>query len=340
MADKIIFTGGELDCVRIMSGSPIEGGSAGVQYDSAYARCAIRHPLTTDVTRGMFIDESSAYVNVVTGETLWFHMEFMIDNDAASVINLWELIDVATGFPFLAIRCTSQNVLALVGNTNTGASPTWTPIVSFSQANATKHEFDIKWTLGSPHQVEIYQNRNFLGSGSFTQAAATSIGGFQCRALSSTRAFNISQILATTGIPTVGSKVMSSRASGAGNSNTMVSGVFTDINETVTSDLTSMISDTAGQKFTLAMSDITVPTGYTIKSVFTWSRAKHGGADPDNLKHLIRASGVDYQSPSLAGINVGYMPLGAQWKQHPVGPGNWSNALFNAMEVGAESSNT
>lgn len=337
MANKIIFAGGELDSMQIISGNPVESTTAG-NFSSGYARLAISCPTSTDIVRGLFIDGSSALVNAVTGETLWFHCEHKHAADSSTVQNWIEFIDTATGYPYLSVRCFAQNFVSLAGNTGTGASPTWTELTGtrITHNGSTLNTFDISWTLGSPHSVSFYVNNNLVATATFTQASATSIGGFTCRGHGSNRTLYYSQLMATTGIPTVTGKVYSARASAAGASNTFASGAYTDITEAVLSDATTMTSTAAGQKYTLTCTDIAVPTGYTIQSVFVWARAKNGGASPTNLKSVIRQGGTDYSSPNMVGMGIGFMAVGAQYATNPAG-GSWTQTNFNSIELGAES---
>ena len=326
-----------MDCLRITQGSPAEVTSAGT-YDATYCRCAVSMTDDAAGARGYFVGPTSALDNVVTGETMWWHCEMQFAEDASTVRDIIQFIDVATGYPWLSIQSGPQGYVSLRYNSGTGAVPVWTiiPGTQIYHNHATKNVVDIMWTLGSPHTAALYWNNNFLASGTFTQAGATSIGGFTLRALSDSRPSRWSQMLCTVGIPTVLAKVLSARPSAAGNSNTFASGVFGDISEIVYNDVTALMSSAAAQKYTMACSDITVPTGYTIQSVFLWARAKHGGASPTNLKQVIRSSAVDYPSPNGVGMNLGMHPIGAQFATNPAG-GAWTQATFNAIEIGGES---
>jgi hypothetical protein len=337
MANRIIFAGGEIDCLRITSGSPVEVTTAG-SFDPTYARCSISMTSDSELARCYFIEPDSSLANVVTGETLWFHCEVQMAEDAGVNRGLMELIDNATGYAYFAFRCPSQNNICVAGNTGTGAVPVWTTLAgsTVTHNHSARNIVDMMWTLGSPHQIAFYWNNNFMASGTFTNAGAVSIGGFTLRAMSDSRASRWSQFLVTVGIPTVLAKVFSARPSAAGASNTFASGVFGDISEIAYNDVTALASNAAGQKYTMACSDITVTTGYTIQSVFLWSRAKHGGASPTNLKQVIRSSGVDYPSPNGIGMNIGMHPIGAQFATNPAG-GAWTQTNFNAIEIGGES---
>lgn len=333
---KSIFAGGEMDSVQIVSGTPTTDTTAS-RFDSTYARCAITVSGSA-VLRGYFLDESSAYTSVTTGQSLWFHIEAAHQIDSGNVTNVIELID-SSNQPWVSIRQVAQYNFAVAWNSGTGGSPAWTEITAtrFNHNGSTRNIFDLKVTLGSPHSVEMYLNNNLVGVGTFTQASLTSLSRFNLRPAESNRSMSYSQIYVTEGIATVGAKVNSRSASAAGTTNTFTSGAYTDVNENVHNDTTNMSSNTAGQVYTHAYQDTTVPGGYGIRSVFTWARGKNGGLAPNNFQHACRNGGTDYFSPNVAGIGIGYMPLGAQWANDPATSAPWTQTGFNNAEFGGKS---
>jgi hypothetical protein len=194
----------------------------------------------------------------------------------------------------------------------------------------------VKLVLGSPHQYEVYHANSLVMSGTFTAAGFTSCSQVQLTGNASNMYCSWSEVLVTRNIPTVLAKVNSRVASGAGNVNNWT-GAYTDVNEATISDATLLSTVNVGDKFTFAMQDAAaVPTGFGIRSVFQWSRAKVSGAAPNNLKHVIRQSGVDYDSPNVAGINYGLGPVATNWGANAPGGGAWSKTIFDAIEMGAK----
>lgn len=333
---KYIFAGGEIDCVRIRGGTPSDQASAGY-YNATYSRSGIRC-YDIDVIQGYFINDADALVDVVTGETLWFRINAVHAIDGGNNINFIELKDKATDYAWLALKQVAQFYWAVAYNSGTGAVPVWTEIAAtrFNHNGSGENRIVVKWTLGNPHSVDLWVNENPIGSGTFVQNSAVSIGCFRGQGFAGNRNIHFSQIAASEGINLVGSIVASARATAAGNSNTFAVGVYTDVNELTHNDTTVMQSPTAGQAYTLTYSDIAVPAGYAIGSVFTWARGRNDGISPLNFKHVCRRAGADTDSNNVANIQVGFMPLGAQWAADPAG-GNWNQANFNAAEWGGKS---
>jgi hypothetical protein len=225
-------------------------------------------------------------------------------------------------------------------NSGTAASPVWTSVgTSITSAGNEKLNYDVALTLGSPHSFTIYKGNSVVSSGTFTQALLTTLDRVRFGAAHSTTSADIgtgiSQVLCTEGISTVGAIIPTVKATGAG-ANTGWSGAFSDVNEIGTNDATTQAAVSAGLKSTHAMSDITVPAGFEIRSVFNWTRAKNDGTAPNNLKSVIRQGGVDYSSGNVANIGLGYGPVGARYDTAP-DSSNWTQAIFNAIEAGYES---
>lgn len=335
MANETLFGGGELDSLTIVGGSPSE--SAAAVFDGSYARRAI---LTTDqnaIVRHNFLDSSSAVATVVTGETIWVHFEVYFGG-TANTQQIVKLLD-SSNQPWFAIQGGgTTGTLRAAYNSNTGASPTWTALGAgaFTTGSDAVKRFDIKLTLGSPHSYEVYYADNLVASGTFTQASLTALAGVQYNGFSDGTDCYWSQMMATRGLGTVTGRVNTRAFSAAGNSNNFTSGAYTDINEGALNDATAMVSDTAGQVYTLTIDDTTVPAGMYIPSVFTWARGRNNGASPTNFQHAIRRSSTNYFSPNVANISASYGPLGANWATDPSG-GAWSQAGWNAAELGGKS---
>jgi hypothetical protein len=343
MADEVLFAGGRRDSLLVTGGSPVEVTTSG-RFDSTFADSAILLQPTDSVQHGLFTQTGGVLSSdtVVEGETLFVHFE-QFNASAASgsaSINLVDFRD-SSGFPWLAVRgAGTPDTYVFVFNSGTGASPVWTAIgANFTLTRSALLELDIVLTLGSPHTATLYVGRSILRTGTFTQALLTNIAAIRygSPANSGTAANNthISQMMATRGISTLGAKVRYSRATGAG-ANTGWSGTHTAVNEAVGSDATLQNAATAGLISTHAMGDVTVSAGFEIKSVFHWLRAKNDGTSPNNIRSVLRSSGVDYATGNLSGMGLGYGPVGARYDTDPLG-NNWTQSVWNAIEAGYES---
>ena len=341
MANELLFAGGRLDSLSI-GGVPLEVTTA-PYFDTGYADCALQLFSSDTVTATLVASASGVLsaTTVITGEILFVHFEDyhkgLTNTNTTNNISICELRD-ASGFPWLAIRTNSVNGnYGLYYNSNTGASPTWTQIgTTWTPANSTNFTHDISLTLGSPHSVNWSVNGNLYISSTFTQALLTAIRDVKFTGSSTTLGngiHHLSQILCTRGISTIGAKVKTSRATGAG-TNAAWTGAATNVNEAINSDATQDTTPTAALKQSYAMGDVTVPSGFVIQGVFHWLRAKNDGSAPANIQSLIRSGATDFATGNLSGISTPYTPVGARYDTDPNTSLAWTQAGWNAAEAG------
>lgn len=332
MADEILYAGGRLDSVEI-AGTVTEITTTG-HFDSSYCDAAISCANSTAIWTARMRDSSFALTTVVSGETGYFHCEARFGGNATTAANLFWIED-SSGFPWVAFRSTtSSGVYGFYYNSGTGASPTWTLIGStFALAQNTKFRLDIKVTLGSPHSAEFSVDNSLTASGTFTQASFTNVRSMRGAGLF---ANSFSQLMATRGISTINGNVKYSRATGAG-SNSGWTGAATNVNEAINSDATVDSTTTAGVKQTYAMGDVTVASGFAIKAVFQWLRAKNDGTAPNNIKSVIRSGGTDYSSSNLGSLGTSFGPVGMRYDSDPATSVAWTASGWNAAEAGYES---
>jgi hypothetical protein len=330
---KVLFAGGRLDSVVVAEGSPTEDSNFTGGYNTSYADCSIRIQNNMAIS-AIFRDTSNAPVDVVTGETLYFHWDMYTGISISNTVVL-EFRDSA-GQPWLSVRSVSS-AFGLYYNSGTGASPTWTLVGStFSTPSSVLATYDIKLTLGSPHTVEAYKNNNLVASGTFSQALLTALRNATPIDKASDDLY-FSQLLATEGIPTINAKVKYTRGTAAG-ANSQWTGTVSDVNEPVNSDVTVNTASAAGLRQTYAMGDVTVPVGYVISSVFHWMRGRNDGTAPTNIKSVVRSGGTEYlQASNAPGIGLGFSALPARWDTNPNTSTSWTAATWNAVEVGYES---
>lgn len=331
---QILFAGGRLDSVT--AGTGVSEDTTAGRFDSTYCDAALLCSATTALVQATLVDSTGTPTNLTSGQTGYFHFEVIPISSTGSVGNWWWLTD-SSGFPWLAIRSTGTgNVYTLSYNSGTGASPVWTTIgSSFTVPSATRSAIDIVLTIGSPHTAAIYLNGSLLVTGTFTQASLTTIRTLNLQSIGSQgNACAYSQILCTEGISTISAKIKYSRATGAG-SNSAWTGAATNVNEAVNSDATIDQATSAGLRQTYAMGDVTVPSGYAIKSVFYWVRAKNDGSTPANIKASLRSGATNFDGASnLAGIGIGFAPLLQRYDTDPATSAAWTQTGWNAAEAG------
>lgn len=336
MPNEILFAGGRFETVSVVGGVVNQVTTAG-RFDSNYADQALNHNTFTGQSQsGLYTVTGNILTpRTVTSGTFYTHYDHYgaLYGGGAPGTNMVELVD-SNSHPWFAIRGVNGSLFGIHYNTGTGASPSWTIIGSTSAiGNNTLESFDIEFIFGSPNTVNVYRNGSLWRNGTFTQGLFTNIAGVRYGQSGNDGMY--SQLLSTEGISTIGAKVRTIRATGAGTTNQW-SNTHTAVNEVTASDLTVQSAATAGLKSTHAMGDITVPTGFEIRTVFNWMRAKNDGAAPNNIKSVLRQGGVDYATANLSGVGVGYASVGARYDLAPNGT-NWTQSELNAIEAGYES---
>lgn len=338
MVAEVIFAGGRLDSVAPFGSVSVQVGSSSTR-DTAYADSTLVIDGSSSFADCQFVTAAANLLSattVVTGETLWCHFDFYNDSTISSTGFPALVIYDSSGFPWFRAINSSSTILQFQYNSGTGASPVWTNVGgTWDYAGQARYTCDLKLTLGSPHSFEFSVASSLQMSGTFTQASFTNATKWRIYGFGSAET-QFSQLLCTRDLSTIGAKVKYCRATAAG-ANTGWAGAYTDINEGVNSDATAQSAATAGLKTTHAMGDVTVPAGSEIVSVFHWLRGKNDGNAPNNIKSVLRSSGVDYSTGNLNGIGTSYGPIGARYDQDPATSSNWTQSGWNAVEAGFES---
>lgn len=331
MADRNLYAGVKAGFLRVTAGTIADVTTAG-SFDSTYVDSSVSVGVaSTNVAMCDFIDSSGASDAAVTGETLWVHFEHYCDGNEGTAGNSVTIVN-GSDQPWLSFRATgTSGQYGLYYNSGTGGSPTWTSLVTGLSGGSTRIIVDIKVTLGSPHSYEIYVGSSLAGSGTFTAASFTSADALELRGSQTfTRTRTYSQVMACVGYCTVGGKVPSLKASGAG-SNSGMTGAYTDVNEAIGSDASLVTSGTAAQKTTFAMSDLpSLASGLVVTDLWHSFRAKNDGTNPTNLKSVKRVGGVDTSSSNVSGIGTGFGGFTVRYS-------GLSVSDINGMELGWES---
>jgi hypothetical protein len=331
---QVVFAGGELESIQVISGTPTEQAAGGispsrgiiVMTGAAVARCN-------------FVDNGGAATTVTTGQTLFVHFMFS-PRVAGGTTQDVMLIRDSSGYPWVKILSIGfgSGQLVIYGNTGSGASPSWTALHTDTFNATQNYTYDVRVFIAANgiHEVEwsIDQTRVVLDT--FTNAAFTNAASFDISGIGGAYQVYYQQLLATQGLSTIGAQVATSTLSGAGNQNTWGTGTYTAINEIPLNDATVMSTTNAGDVATFACTDITTPSNYFIPCVFVWTRGKNSGTTPANIQTVFRISGADYASASLANTGVSYTNQPTRYDQAPSGV-PWTDVIFNAAERGVKS---
>lgn len=344
MPDEVLFVGGRRDSITVIAGTVTED-TDNTTFNNTYSDCSLR--ISGDSNRFKFdlYSETSNALSKVTlsgaGSRLFVHFVFRYGASLGTSNRMFQLVD-SDGFPWFGIRgsvnAPGSSNFNIFWNSGTGASPTWTELGTGITIPGGVNAWDVEFTFGSPHSVNVYINGSIWRSGTFTQALFTNVASVEFGGISSgggQPTLWFSQFIATDNVSTVGSFVRTSRATGIG-ANVGFTGNHTAVNEVVGTDTTVQSATTAGLRTTHVMSDVSVPPGLEIRAVFHWLRAKNDGNAPNNLRSVLRSGGIDYVTPNMPLINVGYSPVGARYNVDPLGT-NWTETVWNNIEAGFES---
>lgn len=330
MANRWLFAGADLGCIRVLAGTPTTNTSAGTRNgtysdSSIFARSDIR--FATD-----FVDSAGASDAATTGERLEMRFYAQIDDHTTNG-NFWEALN-GSDQPWLAIRSPSSGVYGLYYNSNTGASPTWTLIGSTTSLANGNYYFNVWITLGSPHDAGWAVNDAQIDTGTFTQASLTSLDAMHFRGLTATTNYYYSEMMAAIGINLIGGHVFYGAATGAGSNSAWggTTGTYADIDDVGINDADSLSSGSAGQRSTFAYSNLpSLAATEEIGDLFMWTRAKNDGSAPTNVKPVRRDSGgTDNVGSSFSGISTAYQSFLTRYS-------GIDSTEYNASEFGVES---
>jgi len=208
------------------------------------------------------------------------------------------------------LRVNSSTVTRIEYNSGTLATPAWTQLgTDITTASGTRYTWVIKLTIdaaGTAHAYEVYKDNVLALSGTFSMALLTRVDAIKFGDTSNTTCA-ISQVLASVGILLVGSFVAAIKADGAG-SNSGMTGAYTDVNEVTLDDATVVSSNTAGQRTTFSMANLPALGSLTVgtEQRHCFRANNDGGAGPQNLKSVVRNSGVDTVGSVVSGMGTGF----------------------------------
>ena len=330
---SVLYTGGRLDSVQIIAGLPFEWNN---WHDSTYSDCSLGINQGT-IAQLNFTDTTYSPISIGGNHTVFFHAkQAWGDGGNRSGSAILQFLDSA-GHPWIQLLTD----FALQYNSGSGASPTWVTLgttVNPGYSNAIDVDVQINISSTGTHSASLFVNRTeYVRSAPFTQVSFTNLAAVQVLNQNSASAYAWSEFIITEGISTIGAHVKTCRPTGPGNYSDWT-GSYTDVNETLVNDTTANQSSIAGQKQTYTMSNVVVPAGYYIGSVFHYMRVKNDGIAPLNLKSIARIANTDFISSDLPGMSVGFTSVGMRYDNNPVTNAVWTQTDWNApVQFGFES---
>ncbi|MGX7896902.1 hypothetical protein [Tsuneonella sp. HG222] len=281
--------------------------------------------LTTGGTTGAFATATFA----ATG-TVWLKFDIWFD-DSRCGRNFFTLYNGSTGVFRLNGPTSTGGITNIVPEYWNGTA--WTATGSaFSLAEDSLLTLAIRVDLNSGFEVFLAGTSVSTGSGwSGGQTSATH-AAFQSPNSTSYSYIVISQIMVAD-YDIRDCRFLAAALNGNSASNTgAATGTYTDINETVLDDSTSLTVTAAGNKAGQVFADITLPPGYIIGAMVINGRGRVNGTIADG-KLGVRGSSGTNSSGSGMGYNGGYEPRCRIITADPDTGTNFTQSGFNASEI-------
>lgn len=310
------FAGNTLAAFKRTNVTIVETTTAGT-YDSAYVESAIElsGPADTD-----FI-ESYAFSAIGT-VYVRFDVQFSSVANGGAVVSLTNVgangYRVYYGGSGLQLQYWNGSAW-----TNCG-SPASAPVAS------TVLTFMLKVVLNT--SMELYRGGTSVASGSGLSGAPTAVTSIRCWGINDGKS-RYSQVLIGD-FDNRDSHYFCQLANGNG-ALTDGSGSYTDINETVLDESTSISLPISGDRKSFTHPPVMLPPGYVIGAAHIAGRGRINGSGPSDGEFGFRIASTNYASGGL-GLNAGYEPRGAFWDQNPSTASDWTASGFNAADFFVE----
>lgn len=314
------LAGGEAGAFTPLDSSFVENATG---YDSAFARGSMRGLNSTSAIR-------SAATSLP--DDFWIHFEHARSGDGTD-----------DSYPLVLSTATTEVFRLNLDNATNLAqmqaliSSVWTNIGgTFSFTVDNLNTFDIHVTGNSATgEAKLYVNgTRVVTASSVNLSAVVDIVYAKSYGVDTIKYTFLSQFIAADE-PTVGLKLGTIYASGAGATNTFVGGAYTDIDELAYSDADFAYADTNGQIFLVAGTSVATMTNKVVRAVVVTSRAKCGAGGPQNMQHVVRVSGADYVSSTI-GLDVGYDSYCSVWATNPATGVAWTVADLASPQFGVK----
>jgi hypothetical protein len=335
MSSALLFTGGRLESVTVLSGAPADVNTG---FDAAYSDAALQLALS-DTVRHFLYDTSFAQTTVAAGHTAFVHGYWQLSHDilTGSGGPIWRVCDHAN-YEWLRVYSQQDGTLLVQWQSSPG---TWTTLGSsyaFGSPFAGAIDLEVRIDIAGNHSAALYRDGTITtAGGDFTAAGFADFASLKYSGGDFSYPSHVSQMIVTQDRSTVGAHVKTSRATGTG-AHSAWTGTYADVNEPLDNDTTNNAAAADSLKQAYLMGNVTVLTGYYIEGVFYWLRAKNTGGDPGNIKPLISSTGTEVVGGDMPGIGLGYGSLGSRYDTDPHTSVVWTQAGWNApAQLGYES---
>jgi hypothetical protein len=327
--------GGEIGSVIPSDANVIEATTdgGGFSFSDGFHRCAIR-----------CLGGSSYFETPSVGgqTTIWYHFNFIgRAAQTSSSQQVWAIFHDDSGVAQFRLK---GSIYGQTLRLERNASSVWTLVDaeiplnanSASSTSLAMQTFDLGLVVNSASgSAKLYVGgTKRIDSGSIDLSGVASMNKMQGygRTVVTSESNYFSQIVIADE-PTVGMRVTTVPPAGAGTTGDWT-GDYTDVDEAVYSDADFCYSATNGQ-IELFVGTVPSLTGYVVRAVGVYARAKCGASGPQNLQIALRSGSTNYFSSSLA-LDVGYDAHGNVWEQNPNTTADWQTAQISAVQFGVK----
>lgn len=319
----ILFMGGEMTSYIPATASVGEGTDS---FNSSFCRGCMSAYYTADYYESL---------DYGTGTDLYIHMDLALGGYAASAGtgNRFVWLNGA-GVEKIALATTSNNTLTLQYHNGTS----WVSVGSITINMGTRQTLDLRAKVNSASGLlKLYvSGTERIDSGTVDLSGITSLGKHRFYGLS-VSIFGSNTLASQVIIadePTIGMRLITRYPNTAGASTDWTGG-YTDIDELAYNDGDFVNSGTANQVSTFGQTGPGI-SGYNVRAVGVYARARCGGGGPQNLQLALRSAGTNYFSASKT-LDVGYRAFGNIWETNPATSADWLNTAVDSLQPGVKS---
>ncbi|MGX7895462.1 hypothetical protein [Tsuneonella sp. HG222] len=320
----ILLFGGEMGVVYPSGSGIAESDLLTTRYRSAFARCAIRGSSLLYYVQADFASQSGdCFIHFDSSHT----SPGISDGDDIAV----EVLD-DTGTAVIRIFCVGASTTFTWQLQYLNSSAVWTNIGStISQQENTNGDFDIYANVTTGAISLFASGTERVSATGLSLGHIDSLDGVRFYSSGLHREWGQFVVADES---TIGMRVATRYANGAGATSDWTGG-YTAIDEIAYEDGDTVSSDTAGQieLFTQTGTDL---TGYTIRAVSIASRAKRGSTGPQNMRHVLRINGSNFDNGSDIALSLGYGAHCSVWEQNPDSTGDWATADLTGLQFGVK----
>jgi hypothetical protein len=315
----ILAFGGEMGwCVP--SDSSVAESSLAAGYDSAFARGSVL------VNTNLSYAES---IHISAQTDFWFHCECY---PTSNVNNLYYLKFVNSADTEVVRLKASGTITSWTIQPQYLLLGTWTNIgtpITINHTERQTYDIHIDITNGT---LNLYLAGTNRISASATLSGISDISYVRTASNNATR---WSQCVMADE-PTIGWRLGTIYMTGQGATHTFTTGGFGNIDELVYSDADFINSDTANQVELFTGTAIPNFSGYVIRAVGVYARARRNTGGPQNIQLALKSGATTYFS-STKSLDFAYGAVGNVWETDPATSVAWVSTAISSLQFGVKS---